>query len=254
MNETPIKKISVQNISKLFNIGFKKSDAALARILSSLLGQEPKKTITVLDSISFEVCAGENVGLIGNNGSGKSTLLRIIAGIYKPSQGKIINNGEVIYMNGFGLGLKQRLTMRENIFLIGSIMGLSRQEIKNRFKEIVTFSELEEFVDTKVYQFSDGMLSRLCFSTTMHCLEQKSPDIILLDEVFGAGGDLNFQNKAVIKMEEFIKSGAAIILVSHNLDIIKKYCDRVILLKDGKIIKEGAADDIVNEYVNDARI
>lgn len=247
-----ITKISVKNISKSFKIGFSKSAGILPRLLSFSLGKESKKSITVLDNVSFDVRAGENIGIIGNNGSGKSTLLRIIAGIYKPSEGEIINQGEVIYMNGFGLGLKIRLTMRENIFLIGAIMGLSRREIKNRFDNIVSFSELEEFLDTKVYQFSYGMLNRLCFSTTMNCLEQKNPDIILLDEVFGAGGDLNFQNKALSKMEEFIKSGAAVILVSHNLEIIEKYCDRVILLKNGRIIKEGPAKEIVSEYINDA--
>lgn len=251
MNEIPIKKISVQNVSKYFRIGFHKNDNALARVLSLLLGRESKKPITVLDSISFDVFSGENVGIIGSNGSGKSTLLRTIANIYYPDQGLIENNGEVIYINGFGLGLKQRLSMRDNIYLIGSIMALSHKEIKKRFQEIVTFSELENFVDTKVYQFSSGMLSRLCFSTTIHCLEQKNPDIILLDEVFGTGGDLNFQNKAIAKIEEFIKGGAAVILVSHDLEIIKKYCNRVIWLKDGKLIKEGLPHEIVNSYIND---
>lgn len=252
MIDRSITKISVRGVSKRFNIGFQKSDNALAHFLSSLLGRETKKPIIVLDSVSFEVAAGENIGLIGNNGSGKSTLLRIIAGIYQPDQGTVKNRGEVIYINGFGLGLKQRLTMRENIYLIGSIMGLSRKEIKKRFREIVAFAELENFVDTKIYQFSYGMLSRLCFSTTIHCLEQKNPDIILLDEVFNTGGDLNFQNKALAKMEEFISGGSAVILVSHNLDIVAKYCDRAILLKDGRISASGEPAKIIEEYINDA--
>lgn len=251
MNETPLKKISVQNVSKHFKIGFHKNDNALSRLLSLLLGRESKKPITVLDTISLEVFSGENVGIIGNNGSGKSTLLRTIAGIYYPDQGSIENNGEVIYINGFGLGLKQRLSMRDNIYLIGSIMGLSHKEVKKRFQDIVSFAELEDFIDTKVYQFSYGMLSRLCFSATIHCLEHKNPDIILLDEVFGTGGDLAFQNKAIAKMEEFIKGGAAVILVSHDLEIIKKYCHRVIWLKNGQIVKEGIPQEIVEDYIND---
>jgi ABC-type polysaccharide/polyol phosphate transport system ATPase subunit len=177
----------------------------------------------------------------------------LIASIYQTKQGKIITNGEVVYMNGFGLGLKPRLTMKDNIYLIASLMGLSRQEIKKRFTEIVEFSELEDYVNTKVYQFSYGMISRLCFSTTIHCLEQKNPDIILLDEVFGTGGDLAFQNKAIAKMEEFIKGGAAVILVSHDLNIIQQYCDRVIWLKNGQIIQDGKPQDVVKEYIADTQ-
>lgn len=250
MNNSTQKKVSVQNVSKRFSIGYQKNDNALARLLSAILGKEQKKQITVLDSITFEVFAQENIGLIGNNGSGKSTLLRTIAGIYTPDQGKIENNGEIIYINGFGLGLKQRLSMRNNIYLIASIMGLSQKEIAKRFQEIVDFSELAEFVDTKVYQFSSGMLSRLCFSTTIHCLEHRNPDIILLDEVFGSGGDLNFQNKAIAKIDEFIKGGTAVILVSHSLEIIKKYCRRVILLENGKIKKDGTPAETIKEYLD----
>lgn len=251
MINTANKKIRVENISKDFRIGFQKSDGVLARILSSLLGRESKKTMPCLKSVSFSVAQGENVGLIGNNGSGKSTLLRIIADIYKSSSGRVMTDGETIYMNGYGIGLKQRLSLKENVYLIATLMGLSRKEIKKRFDEIVSFAELENFVNTKIYQFSYGMISRLCFSTTIHCLEQKSPDIILLDEVFGSSGDLNFQHKAIAKMEEFIRSGAAVIMVSHNLDIIKKYCNRVIWLKDGEIYKEGKPEEIVEEYIKD---
>lgn len=250
MNELSLKKIAVQNISKHFRIGFHKNDNALSRLLSLILGRESKKPITVLEDISLEVFSGENVGIIGNNGSGKSTLLRTIAGIYYPDQGQIETQGNIIYINGFGLGLKKRLSMRDNIYLMGSIMGLSHKETKKRFKDIVTFAELEDFIDTKVYQFSYGMLNRLCFSTTIHFLEQKNLDILLLDEVFGSGGDLSFQNKAIAKIEEFIKGGAAVILVSHDLSIIAKYCDRVILLENGKVKKEGTPKEIINEYIS----
>jgi|GEM_PF-1038752 len=243
-----IKKIDVKNVSKYFDIGYQKKDNALARLLSFLSDKELKKQITVLDAISFKVFSGEKVGLIGNNGSGKSTLLRIIAGIYEPDQGSVKNDGDVIYINGFGIGLKPRLSMRNNIYLIASIMGLSRKEIKRRFQEIVNFSELEKFVDTKTYKFSSGMLSRLCFSTTIFCLGHKRPDIILLDEVFDSGGDLNFRNKAIAKIDEFIKDGSAVILVSHSLDIIEKYCNRVILLENGVIKKEGLPGEVISEY------
>ncbi len=250
METQPIKRIAVNKVSKSFRIGFQKSDGILARVLSFLSGREAKKPSLVLDSVSFEVFAGEKVGLIGNNGSGKSTLLRIIAGIYEADGGEVFTNGEVLYMNGFRLGLKPRLTMRENIFLIGSIMGLNYREVKEKLTEIVEFAELKDYLDTKVYQFSSGMLSRLCFATTIHCLKQKNPEIILLDEVFGAGGDFAFQNKAIAKMEEFVYGGASIIIVSHQMEIIKKYCDRTILLEKGRLEGAGESQEVVRSYLN----
>lgn len=243
-------KIEINNISKKFNIGYRKSDSALAQFLSYFSTRETKKSIKVLDEVSLQVSAGENVGLIGGNGSGKSTLLRIIAGIYQADSGSFEVAPNVIYMNGFGFGLKPKLTMRENVFLTGAIMGLSVSEIKKRFPEIVSFSELEEFVDTKIYQFSSGMLNRLSFSTIIHCLQQKVPDVILLDEVFGAGGDANFQDKAIKKMEEFLRRGSAVILVSHELGLISKYCNRAILLEKGKIKIFGETSEVISTYLS----
>jgi ABC-type polysaccharide/polyol phosphate transport system ATPase subunit len=159
----------------------------------------------------------------------------------------------VIYINGFGIGLKQRLTMSDNIYLLSSIMGLNQKEIRERFADIVAFSELEEFVDTKIYQFSYGMILRLCFSIAIHCLEYGKHDIMLLDEVFGSGADFSFEQKAIAKMENLIKKGASVIIVSHNLEIIEKYCDRAILMKDGQIIKEGSPKEVIGAYVNDKK-
>lgn len=243
-------KIEVINISKNFNIGYRRSDSALAQFLSYFSTRESKKSIKVLDNVSFQVSAGENVGLIGGNGSGKSTLLRIIASIYQTDSGSIKVAPNVIYMNGFDFGLKPKLTMRENIFLTGAIMGLGVSEIKKRLPEIVSFSGLEEFVDTKIYQFSCGMLNRLCFSTITHCLQQKVPDLILLDEVFSAGGDASFQDKAISKMEEFLHSGSAVILVSHELELIRKYCHRAILLEKGKIKISGETSEVISTYLS----
>ena len=248
MENVPLKRISVVDVSKAFNIGFRKDVSALARVLSSVSGKEARRPLLVADHISFEANAGENIGLIGKNGSGKSTLLRLIAGIYSHDSGTIETDGEKIYINGFGFGLEKRLTMRENIFLIGIIMGLSQREIKERFDDIVSFSGLADFVDTKVYQFSSGMVSRLRFSITIHCLKQRNPDILLLDEVFGSGGDLSFQNEAVLKMEEFIRGGATVVLVSHDLKIIEKYCDRVIWLDRGKVKQVGMAAEVIAAY------
>jgi len=249
MNEIKIKMVSVVNVSKQFNLGFKKQDGALARIVSLISGKDSRRLVTVLQNISLTAYSGEIIGLIGTNGSGKSTLLRLIAGIYQVDSGEIKINGEVIYLNGFGFGLKNRLTMRENIFFIGLLMGLSHQEINNKFDDIVNFSGLREYLDTKIYQFSSGMISRLRFATTISCLEVSGKEIILLDEVFSAGGDFDFKKRAITKMEELVLSGSTVILVSHDLDIIKKYCTKAILLEKGLIILEGSPDEVVDKYL-----
>jgi len=249
MDIMPANRISVDRVSKQFNLGFKKNENALGRVLSLVSSKEAHKALSVLQDISFSAAAGENIGLIGRNGSGKSTLLRLIAGIYQADAGTINAYGEIVYLNGFSSGLRDRLTMRENIYLVGLLMGLSRKEIDLRFGDIVAFAELENFVDTKVYQFSSGMMSRLSFAITFQCLRQKRPDIILFDEVFGAGGDLAFQKKALAQMEEFIRNGTTVLLVNHNLGLIEKYCQRSILLEQGRIIQDGPTAAVAKHYL-----
>lgn len=204
--------------------------------------------LPVLKNISFTVNTGEVLGIIGKNGCGKSTLLKIIAKIYFPDKGTIKTNGKVTYLTGLGQELLPKLTMRENIYLIGSLMGLSKKEVNNKFKEIVAFSGLKKFLDVKVEKFSTGMVTRLSFSANIHFLTHKTPDIILLDEVFGGGGDFEFQEKASKKMGELIKGGATVFIVTHRLDLINKYCDRAIWLENGKIAKIGKPNTIINMY------
>lgn len=247
MNQS-IPKISLQGLKKSFQIGVRGADGFLAHLLSSLSGRETKKSLAVIKNISLEVAQGEIVGIIGSNGSGKSTLLRLIVGIYKPDEGQIQCDRDALYINGYGIGLKQRLTMRENIFLTAAVMGLTRRETKQRFQEIVDFAELAEFTDTKICQFSYGMIHRLSFSIIIHVLKQKNPGAVLLDEVFGSGGDLDFQNKEAAKVREFTKSGAAVIIVSHNLEVIKDYCQRAIWLDNGVIKMSGHPDEIIAAY------
>ncbi len=248
MNTPLHKRISVKNIGKTFLLGSKKNESTLSKVLSLVSGRESKKVHHALKNITFEALSGEIVGIIGRNGSGKSTLLRIIAGIYEYTTGTVETNGKLLYLNGFGTGLKPRLTMKENIFLIGSIMGLSRFEIKKRFSTIVEFSGLSEYVDTKIYQFSSGMITRLKFSIGIHCFEFHAPDILLIDEVLGAGGDIDFQKKAGEKMQMLMRGGATALLVSHNLNEIQKYCTRVLWLQNGEIFKSGKTEDIILEY------
>lgn len=248
--EEKIKRIVLENVSKKFTRKYKRNKLALSKFISFFNNSTQKVEFDVLKNISFSVCEGENLGVIGKNGAGKSTLLKVIAGIYSPDSGIIKTNGKMIYVTGFGQGLNPRLTMAENIYLIGSIMGLSRKDIEAKFDEIVDFSGLGEFVNTQVNQFSSGMVSRLTFSISIHCIKHHNPDILLIDEVFGGGGDIDFQDKALKKMEELIEGGATVIFVSHGLDIVKKYCDRVILLDNGEIIKEGKPEEVVEKYLS----
>ncbi len=244
-----IARIEAKNISKKFNIDYRKDEGGLAKLLKALSGKRERRERTALKDVSFTARSGEVVGIIGKNGAGKSTLLKIIAGIYQPSGGEVKINGSFVYLTSLGLGLERKLTMRENIYLAGSIMGLDQKEIKQRFNQIVDFSGLENFVDLKIYQFSTGMVSRLSFSTTFFCIKHKNPEILLIDEVFGSGGDVDFEEKASKKMEELIKGGAAVVITSHNLQIIEKYCDKVLYLERGKIVKEGNPKNIIEEYI-----
>lgn len=242
-------RIKVDKISKKFDIDFRKNEGLLARILGFFPKSYSKRELLALCEVSFDAKSGEIIGIIGKNGSGKSTLLKIIAGVYSPSSGEVKTNGTMVYLTGLGQGLAAKLTMRENIFLMGSVMGLAQKDIKKKFDEIVEFSGLKDFVDSKIYQFSSGMVTRLNFSVMIHSLKHHNPDIILLDEVFGAGGDIDFQKRGIEKMEELIKGGAAVIMVSHSLDMITKYCNRAILLDGGKISYIGGPKEAVRQYM-----
>jgi len=238
-----MERIIIEAVGKKFKIGFKKSEGALARFVSLFSGREARKVIWALKNISFKIDGGEVVGIIGRNGSGKSTLLRCLSKIYKKDRGKIKTKGKIISLINLNIGMQPRLTMEDNIYLCCSLFALPRKEIKQRFQEIVKFSELREFVNTKLYQFSEGMKQRLAFSIAIHC----NPEILLLDEVFEVG-DKKFKIKSAEKIKELVKKGAAILLVSHEMWMIEKYCKRVIWLDKGKIVKEGSKR-IVKDYL-----
>jgi len=240
-------RIRLDNVYKKFDFGVK-NRSALQSFVDFVTGVSKRREIIVLDGVSLKVKAGENLGVIGKNGAGKSTLLRVMAGVYQVDGGRVDINGNLVYLTGFGHGLQPKLTMRENIFLVGSIMGLGQPDIRDRFDEIVEFSGLKDYVDTKLNKFSSGMQTRLATAIGMHCVTHRNPDILLVDEVIGGGADINYQGKALEKMESLLKGGASVVLVSHNLEAIKKYCDRVIWLDGGKIKMEGNAKEVVEEY------
>jgi len=237
-----IKRVKIEEISKCFNIGHSKNRGALSRFIS---GREPKKRLKVIDNISFFASSGEIIGIIGKNGSGKSTFLRLIAGIYKQDKGIIRTHGKIISLINMTKGFKERLTMRENIFLICSLFGMSSTEIRRRIQDIIIFSELSEYIDTKMYQFSSGMENRLAFSIAINC----RPDILLLDEVFEVG-DEEFKKKSSSKIKELAKKGTTVFLVSHDIKIISKYCSRAIWLDKGKVKMDGTTRKIIDKYLD----
>jgi ABC-type polysaccharide/polyol phosphate transport system ATPase subunit len=196
-----------------------------------------------LREVSFEVNGGEHLGIIGPNGAGKSTLLKVIAGIIPPSVGRVVVRGRIAPLIELGAGFDPYLTGRENVFLYGSLLGFPQQELERRFDRIVTFAELEEFIDVPLMNYSVGMSARLGFAiaTTVE------PDLLLLDEVFSVG-DAAFQKKCEQRMESFKAKGVTILLVSHDMNLIRQTCSRTVFLRHGRIVAIGPTDDVVAEY------
>ena len=206
----------------------------------------PKEDFWALKDISFEIKKGEAVGIIGRNGAGKSTLLKILSRITEPTTGHIEIFGRVASLLEVGTGFHPELTGRENIFLNGAILGMSRAEIRIKFDEIVDFSGVEKFLDTPVKRYSSGMYVRLAFAVAAHL----EPEILVIDEVL-AVGDAEFQKKCLGKMEEVSKDGGRTILfVSHQLEAIKQFCSSAIYLKDGRIDSVGETEEIVSNYLS----
>lgn len=196
-----------------------------------------------LKDVSFSVREGEAIGIIGRNGAGKSTLLKILSQITPPTEGRITLRGRVASLLEVGTGFHPELTGRENIFLNGTILGMSRKEVKRRFDEIVAFAEVEKFIDTPVKRYSSGMYVRLAFAVAAHL----EPEILIVDEVL-AVGDAEFQNKCLGKMEEVARGGRTVLFVSHNMTSIQQLCDRCIVLSSGELFFIGDVPEAINCY------
>lgn len=245
--------IEVKNISKQFKIRHTQAKyVALRDVLTNFL-KRPFSTLTnkseeffALKNVSFDVYKGEVVGIIGHNGAGKSTLLKILSQITPPSEGEIILHGKVGSLLEVGTGFHPELTGRENIFLNGAILGMSKEKITKNFDAIVEFAGIERFLDTPVKYYSSGMYVRLAFSVAAHM----DPDILLVDEVL-AVGDAEFQKKCLGKMEEVTKKdGRTILFVSHNMSAVQNLCKRSILLDGGKVVAIGDTRDIIDQYLS----
>ncbi|HVX92644.1 MAG TPA: ABC transporter ATP-binding protein [Candidatus Dojkabacteria bacterium] len=235
--------IEVKNLSKTFYIPDRKR-TTLVEYLKAPVNAFRGQRFEVLKDISFKVNHGETLAIMGNNGSGKSTLLKILAEIYVPDEGKIHINGSLVPFLELGVGFNPELTGYENIYLNGIILGMTKKFIEKKFDEIVDFAEIREFLDLPLKNYSTGMQVRLAFSIAF----MSHADIYLLDEVF-AVGDLHFQEKCRVVFKELKEKGKTIIFVSHSPELIKSFCDKAILLDEGKIVKYGNASEVADLYV-----
>ena len=193
-----------------------------------------------LDGVSFSIGEGEAVALLGFNGSGKSTMLKLISGVLTPDSGKILTRGRVAGLIEVGAGFHPDLSGRENIFLNAAILGMERKEIEKRYDEIVAFSEIEQFIDTEVKHYSSGMFLRLAFSVAIHT----EVDVLLIDEILSVG-DEPFQKKCLARIRELHAQGKTLVVVSHDLNMVSKLCERGILLRDGGVAFDGSSKDAV---------
>ena len=254
--------IKVENISKKYKLGqigvttlreeLSRLSAKIKRKEDPLLkiGQKPGKNFYALNDISFSVNKGERIGIIGKNGAGKSTLLKIISRITAPTSGSIGINGKIASMLEVGTGFHPELTGRENIYMNGAILGMTRKEIDEKCEKIIDFSECREFIDTPVKRYSSGMYVKLAFSVAAHL----DSDILIMDEVL-AVGDMAFQQKCLEKMDEISKKdGKTILYVSHNMNTIRNLCDRCIVLDKGKIIFDGKTEKAIEVYLGTLKV
>jgi len=237
--------IIVKNLTKRFKIYHEKRDTAFEVITSFFNRTKYYEELTILDDVSFEVNKGEMFGIIGKNGTGKTTLLRLLSQIYKPDSGSIKKNGSLIPFLGLGAGFQLEMTAMDNVILYGKLLGLSKKEIKNKLDEILKFAELEKFADTKLKNFSSGMYARLAFATAV----QVNPDIVLMDEILSVG-DIGFQKKSHDTFLSFKQKGKTIVIVSHDLNVIKENCDRVMFLDNGKIVEIGEPQKVIDSYTS----
>lgn len=235
--------VSVRNVSKRYLLYNHPRDR-LKQSLFARFGRNYACEYWALRALNFEVRRGETLGVIGQNGSGKSTLLQIIAGTLQPTEGDVLTRGRVAALLELGSGFNPEFTGRENVFLNGAILGISELEMKERFEEIVSFAQIDNYIDQPVKTYSSGMFMRLAFAVAV-CVD---PDILIVDEALSVGDSL-FQSRSYRRMQEMRDSGKTIIFVTHDFYTVQSFCDRALLLDHGQVIKMGEAKPVVNRYI-----
>ncbi len=245
--------IKVEGLSKLYQLGKHKSGSlreSLVTTWNQLTGRksDPAADFWALQDVSFQIKRGEAVGIIGKNGAGKSTLLKILSRITEPTHGRIEIDGRVASLLEVGTGFHPELSGRENVFLNGTILGMTRREIRAKFDEIVDFSGVEKFIDTPVKYYSSGMYVRLAFSVAAYL----DPEILIIDEVL-AVGDAEFQKKCLGKMSEVTGQGRTVLFVSHSMAAVNTFCKQGVLLQKGRLVYEGGIREAVEKYISSSR-
>lgn len=235
--------IKVEHVSKTFRLPHEKNTSIKSAVINSWRRNRTYEAQEVLKDVSFEIKKGEFFGIVGRNGSGKSTLLKLLAGIYSPTEGKIEINGKLTPFIELGVGFNPELTGRENVYLNGALLGFNRKEMSEMYEEIVSFAELERFMDQKLKNYSSGMQVRLAFSIAIRA----KSDILLIDEVL-AVGDAVFQQKCFDYFKTLKQEKKTVVFVSHDSGALQQYCDKGILIENGEIVFNGAIEDVVNKY------
>lgn len=235
--------IEAQALSVCFRMTYDKILSMKEYMVQLLRGKVKYEKFWALQDVSFSVKRGEVLGIVGKNGAGKSTLLKVISGILKPTQGGVSVHGSIVPMLELGSGFDFELTGRENIFLNGAVLGYSQKYLKEKYDQIVSFSELDRFIDVPLRNYSSGMVARLAFSVA----SVVEPDILIVDEILSVG-DSAFQHKSSCRMKELMSGGTTVLLVSHSIAQIRELCDRAIWLEQGRVRMQGAANEICDAY------
>ncbi|MWC27305.1 ABC transporter ATP-binding protein [Paenibacillus sp. MMS18-CY102] len=235
--------VRVENVSMRFNMASEKISTFKEYWIKKLKNKISYTEFWALNDVSFSINRGELYGILGLNGAGKSTLLKVIAGVLKPTNGTVSVAGTMAPLIELGAGFDPELTARENIFLNGAVLGFSKKQVRGHFDEIVDFSELHEFLDVPIKNFSSGMYARLGFSIAT----VTNPDVLIVDEIL-AVGDFRFQQKCEEKIRNMISRGTSVILVSHSIDQIRNMCSRGLILEKGRVIREGEIADVCDFY------
>ena len=235
--------IEVNDVTMRFHMNLDKILSLKEFVTRKLSGKLAYQDFTALEHVSFTVQRGETFGLIGRNGAGKSTMLKVISGILKPTEGSVVCKGNIVPMLELGSGFDMDLNGRENIFLNGAILGYSEEFLKEKYEEIVAFSELEQFIETPIRNYSSGMLARLAFSVA----SMVKPEVLIVDEIL-AVGDAAFQEKSRARMLELMGGGTTVLFVSHSLEQIRQMCRRVVWLEKGEVRMLGDVEDVCGLY------
>lgn len=216
-------------------------------LIGALINKQKPRNLLALRNINLSIKHGDQIGIIGSNGSGKTTLLKIIAGITSPTKGKVLNTAKTVSIIDLEAGFHPDLSGRENVFLNGLLLGMSRSELQSKIRSIVAFAEVKSFINMPLYTYSQGMRLRLGFAICIHT----NPDVLILDENYSIG-DRKFQRKSYQKIQSLLNQGKTLIIVSHNLKLIASLCHKVLWLKSGKIYKFGSAKQVINYYKQQA--